>query len=536
LQTDHPSVSGFVPLDAYETKRRHRQLDGAMLCARCSDLSHGLMVNAVAGQGGARMEAGLIAPSELRDQLAVVRTKKALVVKIVDATDFHGCFLNRVRDVVGANPIVLVLTKVDLLPAGTDLDALRDWVTKEVVLERKLTLARVVCVSSRRGTGMREAVGAMFAERRGRDVYVLGSANVGKSTFIRAALKAMREQGNFGVPGKRLPTASAMPGTTLGIIPLRAFEGKGAVYDTPGVFLHHRMNSILGGDDIKRFKLGASLATFECTPRVEGEAVDRASFAGLTILWGPLLRIDVRRASEAVGLTFHGPAGLRVAVVPTESLPDPSAAARRSDARRDAARAAKKLEAEKRSAEETEETEETEEEEEGARGAPSPSALAAVAEWEAARRDSPAAAAPYGSGSGAARAAKDDGDSGYDSLRRRLGLGGGRRLRRLLLRRVFLPPALGSLGFRRRGGGRVRVGAQRVGPRLEGPRPGRGGVVFAGRVLRGERVGAEGTGGVRARPDAGRDGGRASEEGGAASGDRRDATEDGFGRVRGALG
>ena len=415
LQTDHPSVSGFVPLDAYETKRRHRQLDGAMLCARCSDLSHGLMVNAVAGQGGARMEAGLIAPSELRDQLAVVRTKKALVVKIVDATDFHGCFLNRVRDVVGANPIVLVLTKVDLLPAGTDLDALRDWVTKEVVLERKLTLARVVCVSSRRGTGMREAVGAMFAERRGRDVYVLGSANVGKSTFIRAALKAMREQGNFGVPGKRLPTASAMPGTTLGIIPLRAFEGKGAMYDTPGVFLHHRMNSILGGDDIKRFKLGASLATFECAPRVEGEAMDRASFAGLTILWGPLLRIDVRRASEAVGLTFHGPAGLRVAVVPTESLPDPSAAARRSDARRDAARAAKKLEAEKRSAEETEETEETEEEEEGARGAPSPSALAAVAEWEAARRDSPAAAAPYGSGSGAARAAKDDGDSGYDS-------------------------------------------------------------------------------------------------------------------------
>ena len=55
----------------------------------------------------------------------------------------------------------------------------------------------------------------MFSQRKGRDVYVLGSANVGKSTFIRAALKAMREQGNFFVPGKRLPTASAMPGTTL---------------------------------------------------------------------------------------------------------------------------------------------------------------------------------------------------------------------------------------------------------------------------------------------------------------------------------
>jgi hypothetical protein len=38
------------------------------------------------------------------------------------------------------------------------------------------------------------------------------------------------------------------------------YEGRGILFDTPGVFLHHRMNSILGGDDIKRFKLGASLA------------------------------------------------------------------------------------------------------------------------------------------------------------------------------------------------------------------------------------------------------------------------------------
>ena len=110
----------------------------------------------------------------------------------------------------------------------------------------------------RKGDGVDKSVTAMFAERKGRDVYVIGSANVGKSTFIRAALKSMRELGNFGVPAKRLPTASAMPGTTLGIIPLRAFEGRGTLYDTPGVFLHHRMNSILPGEDIKRFKLGAA--------------------------------------------------------------------------------------------------------------------------------------------------------------------------------------------------------------------------------------------------------------------------------------
>ena len=186
LQTDFPDVSGYVPADEYETKRQHRQLNGMMLCSRCSDLSHGRMVNAVAGQGGAKLSAGLITPSELREQLTRIRDEKVLVVKVVDVTDFHGSFLNRVRDVVGANPILLVLTKVDLLPRGTDLDALREWAANEVTVKRRLTLAGVVCVSSRRGVGMREAVGAMFAERKGRDVYVLGSANVGKSTLFNA--------------------------------------------------------------------------------------------------------------------------------------------------------------------------------------------------------------------------------------------------------------------------------------------------------------------------------------------------------------
>ena len=346
LQTDLPSVSGYVPPAEYATKAHHRQLDGMMLCARCSELSHGRMVNAVAGQGGARLQTGLITPAQLREQLSAIREKKALVVKVVDATDFHGSFLNKVRDVVGGNPIMLVLTKVDLLPNDTNLELLREWVTHEAVTVRRLTLAGVVCVSARKGLGVKSAVGAMFAERKGRDVYVLGAANVGKSTFIRAALKAMREEGNFGVPAKRLPTASAMPGTTLGVIPLRAFEGKGALYDTPGVFLHHRLNSILSGDDLKRFGLGGSLRRFEPKPRVGDETVNRANgFTGLSLLWGPLLRVDVVAATPNAGLVFFGPKGMRVTVVETESLPDARALDARASAERERNRASARREA-----------------------------------------------------------------------------------------------------------------------------------------------------------------------------------------------
>jgi nitric-oxide synthase len=223
-------------------------------------------------------------------------------VKVVDATDFHGCFLNKVRDVVGSNPILLVLTKVDLLPPDTDLTKLQDWVVHEVTHKRRLTLAGVVCVSSRKNTNMKQAVQTMFAERKGRDVYVLGSANVGKSTFIRAALKAMREEGNYGVPGKRLPTASAMPGTTLGVIPLRAFEGKGTMFDTPGVFLHHRLNSILTGNDLKRFGLGSSLKRFQARPRVGDETEDRKDGFKVRISQSPHSTSLIAHTRPAKGL------------------------------------------------------------------------------------------------------------------------------------------------------------------------------------------------------------------------------------------
>ena len=340
LQTERADVSGYVDPDEYETKRVHKQLFGMMLCARCGDLSNGAMVNAVAGQGGARMSQGLITPSQLREQLTHIRDKKVLVVKVVDVTDFHGCFLNRVRDVVGANPILLVLTKCDLLPNGTESARLKEWARREVETRRRLTLAGIECVSGRKGDGVENAVTAMFAERKGRDVYVIGSANVGKSTFIRAALKSMRELGNFGVPAKRLPTASAMPGTTLGIIPLRAFEGRGVLYDTPGVFLHHRMNSILAGEDIKRFRLGGSLVRYVPRPRCEDDASDRTDFAGLTLLWGPLIRVDVLLATPNAGLVFYGPKGMRVTVVETSKLPDPMLAQAAADRERDSRRAA----------------------------------------------------------------------------------------------------------------------------------------------------------------------------------------------------
>jgi len=319
LQTKDVDVAGYVDRETYATKATHGQFD-IMLCARCAALSNGRFVNAVEGQGGTKAAPGLITPKQLRDQLKPIREKKVLVVKVVDVTDFHGSFLKKVRDVVGGNPILLVVTKIDLLGDGVDEAALEAWVAREAEL-RKLTLAGIALVSSRKGFGMREAVLQMMRERRGRDVYVLGAANVGKSSFIRAAMDELRSAGNYFAPSKRLPVASAMPGTTLGVIPLKAFEGKGVLFDTPGVFLHHRLNSLLSAEELSEMRLGSSLKKFVPPTPECAEPPGFASFQGYSLCWDSFLRVDVLECPPNVTFAFYGPKSLRIDIVKTSDVP-----------------------------------------------------------------------------------------------------------------------------------------------------------------------------------------------------------------------
>lgn len=46
-------------------------------------------------------------------------------------------------------------------------------------------------ISSRSGEGVAAVASRIARERKGRDVFVVGAANVGKSAFVRALLKEM---------------------------------------------------------------------------------------------------------------------------------------------------------------------------------------------------------------------------------------------------------------------------------------------------------------------------------------------------------
>jgi len=195
-------------------------------------------------------------------------------------------------------------------------------------------VSSVHLVSSKNGEGVAVAVGAVRKERMGRDVYVVGAANVGKSAFVRALVRDMASMTSRQFdPGamaqtKRLPVESSMPGTTLKAIPLEVFSTGGVLYDTPGLHLHHRVPHILTPAENKDLHPRKKLRAYIPMPpgdllilvnggsKEEDPARDRNYEEFASYEWGGLARLDVAPGDESVHLVFFGPPALKVKLKP----------------------------------------------------------------------------------------------------------------------------------------------------------------------------------------------------------------------------
>ncbi|GMP24061.1 hypothetical protein CsSME_00001455 [Camellia sinensis var. sinensis] len=323
LQTVETDAPGYVDPDTYELKKKHHQLR-TVLCGRCRLLSHGHMITAVGGNGGYSGGKQFVSAEELREKLSHLRHEKALIVKLVDIVDFNGSFLAHVRDLAGSNPIILVVTKVDLLPKGTDLNCVGDWVV-EATTKKKLNVLSVHLTSSKSLVGIVGVVSEIQKEKKGRDVYILGSANVGKSAFINALLKMMSYKDPVAAAARKYkPIQSAVPGTTLGPIQIDAFMGGGKLYDTPGVHLHHRQAAVVHSEDLPALApqsrlRGQSLPNSQVAlDEWTAEKIGSNGLNGFSIFWGGLVRIDVLKVLPQTCLTFYGPKALQIHLVPTD--------------------------------------------------------------------------------------------------------------------------------------------------------------------------------------------------------------------------
>lgn len=223
IQTEDKNEPGYVPASALKNE--------TIVCQRCFRLKHYNEIQDVP-----------YLDSEFLKMISQISETKSLIVKLVDIFDFNGSFIKSLHRLTGDNPIILIGNKIDLLPKSTNLNRLKQWMKKEAA-DLGLTVQDVFLVSAKTGRGYDEAKAAIESHRKGQDVYVVGSTNVGKSTFINHLI-------NESVGAKDVITTSYFPGTTLGFIEI-PLDQTSALYDTPGVVNRGQLTHYLSQDDIK---------------------------------------------------------------------------------------------------------------------------------------------------------------------------------------------------------------------------------------------------------------------------------------------
>ena len=253
IQTENKEELGYAPVSSLQKE--------TIICQRCFRLKHYNEVQDVS-----------LTDDDFLKILNEIGRSDSLIVKIVDIFDFNGSWLPGLHRFTGKNKVLLIGNKVDLLPKSVNKQKVINWMKKEAK-DLGLRPADVFLVSAQKGQSIKEVLDAIEYHREGKDVYVVGCTNVGKSTFINSVIKEVSGEEN-------VITTSHFPGTTLDIIEIPLSDGK-ALVDTPGIINHHQMAHFVDKRDLKVI-----------TPKREIKAKVFQLNEGQTLYFGGLARFD----------------------------------------------------------------------------------------------------------------------------------------------------------------------------------------------------------------------------------------------------
>ncbi|XP_044061678.1 nitric oxide-associated protein 1 [Siniperca chuatsi] len=204
------AVPGYLPSEKYKALRQEERLSGAT-CQRCHLLTHhhkALNLHMSADQ--------------YRAVVRQVRPHKALVLLIVDLLDVPDSIVPDLPELVGTNKHVVVLgNKIDLLPGDSPNYLQR--------IKRQLSrycqdagfgdqVTDVHLISAKTGYGIEGLISSLQSSWRYKgDVYLVGSANAGKSTLFNTLLESdyCKSKASDVI---HKATISPWPGTTLNLL------------------------------------------------------------------------------------------------------------------------------------------------------------------------------------------------------------------------------------------------------------------------------------------------------------------------------
>lgn len=223
IQTTNPDELGYTPESALNKE--------IVLCQRCFKLKHYNEIQDVS-----------VTDDDFLKMVSQIRDVNGLVVHLIDIFDVNGSMIKSLARIIGDKPIILVGNKVDLLPKSTNKRKLINWLKKSAK-DAGLKVKEVYLISSIQGHGIDTLTEAIDLMRDNQDVYVVGTTNVGKSTFINRLI-------HQSTGDKDVITTSYFPGTTLGFIEI-PLDDHSVLIDTPGIVNKQQMAHYVSKSDLK---------------------------------------------------------------------------------------------------------------------------------------------------------------------------------------------------------------------------------------------------------------------------------------------
>uniref|UniRef100_A0A7N0ZVM7 Uncharacterized protein n=1 Tax=Kalanchoe fedtschenkoi TaxID=63787 RepID=A0A7N0ZVM7_KALFE len=231
-------------------------------------------------------------------KLATPKGTRSVVLMVVDATDFDGSFPKKVAKLVsdtveeydaawkegnsGNVPrVVLVVTKIDLLPASISPTYFEHWVRRRAREGGANKVTSVHLVSAVKNWGLKNLLDDVvrLAGPRG-NVWAIGSQNAGKSTLINAI-------GKHAVGKVTHLTEAPVPGTTLGIVRVGGvLPSQAKLFDTPGLLNPNHMATRLTPEEQKLVQISKELKPR--TYRIK---------AGYSVHIAGLMRLDIEESA-----------------------------------------------------------------------------------------------------------------------------------------------------------------------------------------------------------------------------------------------
>ncbi len=270
LQSEDSTKEGYLPKEVIEKRK-----DGELLCQRCFKLQHyGMMLETP------------LANEEFKKILTKAGEQNCLLVYVMDIFNFSGSIIENLDQYAKNNPVLIAMNKIDVLPKSIGDEKIYKWVVNQLN-KYEIRYNDVFLVSSKKGHHIDELFAKIVEMSNNKDVYVVGNANVGKSSLINEILK--RYSNNTG----QMITASVFPGTTLNVVQI-PYDDDSFIYDTPGLLYDKSIYNYLDGKNLRKV-----------LPKKEMKPVGFQLKSEQSIFVGGIARVDFVKG-PATSFIFYG--------------------------------------------------------------------------------------------------------------------------------------------------------------------------------------------------------------------------------------